>query len=287
MVSQPLDRAVAGQRLIGKVALVFGVGSVGPGWGNGRASAFLFARHGAQVFGTDIDGEAAHETLRLIAEDGGQARAAIADVTNPADVTAAVQACMEAYGRIDILMNNVGGSMPGGPVDMDPDVWMRQFDTNLHYVYHACRHVIPIMEAQFERDGRGGSIINLASIAALRHFGPDVAAYAASKAAVIKFSQVTAVQYAAKRIRVNTIVPGLMHTPLVAVRLAGQRSSGDVDQLVKQRHAQPPMGTMGSGWDVAHAALFLASDESAYVTATEIVVDGGLQAATRLPPRVT
>jgi NAD(P)-dependent dehydrogenase (short-subunit alcohol dehydrogenase family) len=271
------------KRLENKVALVFGAGSVGPGWGNGRASAVLFAREGARVFGSDLQAEAVEATADLIAEEGGDVTTTTCDITKPEEIEATVRACLDKYGRIDVLMNNVGGSMPGGPVEMTPEVWMRQFDTNLHYVYLSCKHVIPVMERQFEETGTGGSIINLASIAALRHFGPDVAAYAASKAGVIKFGQVTAVQYAPKQIRVNTIVPGLMDTPLVSVRLAGQRSGGDVEGLRASRAAQVPMGHMGTGWDVAYAALFLASDESKYITGTEIVVDGGMSKSTRPP----
>lgn len=271
------------KRLDQKVALIFGAGSVGPGWGNGRASAVLFARNGAKIFGSDLNIEAAQATADLVADEGGEAQVVACDITDPGQIETTVQACLDRFGRIDVLMNNVGGSMPGGPVEMTPEVWMRQFDTNLHYVYLSCKHVIPVMERQFAETGSGGSIINLASIAALRHFGPDVAAYAASKAGVIKFSQVTAVQYAPKMIRVNTIVPGLMDTPLVSVRLAGQRSGGDVERLRASRAAQVPMGHMGTGWDVANAALFLASDESKYITGTEIVVDGGLSKATRSP----
>ncbi|MEL6299720.1 MAG: SDR family NAD(P)-dependent oxidoreductase [Pseudomonadota bacterium] len=271
-------------RLQGKVALVFGVGSVGPGFGNGRASAIQFAREGAQLYGTDIDAAAAEETARLVRDDGGEITVSTADITREADIAAAVQACLAAYGRIDILLNNVGGSMPGGPVEMTAEVWDRQFATNIDYVFLACKHVIPVMERQFAETGNGGSIINLASIAGLRHFGPNVAAYAASKAGVIKFSQVTGVQYAAKNIRVNTIVPGLMNTPLVESRLAVRRADGDVEALKRQRDAQVPMGRMGEAWDVANAAVFLASEEARYITATEIIVDGGLSAATRLPP---
>ncbi|MEM1307391.1 MAG: SDR family oxidoreductase [Pseudomonadota bacterium] len=270
-------------RLKGKIALVFGVGSVGPGWGNGRASAVLFAREGANVFGTDIDLGAAEETQRLAADAPGEIVVQAVDITDADAIADAVTATHDQFGRIDILLNNVGGSMPGGPVEMDAATWQRQFDTNIHYVFHACKHVIPIMQRQFDEDGRGGSIINLASIAALRHFGPNVAAYAASKAGLIKFGQVTGVQYARQHIRVNTIVPGLMNTPLVETRLAGQRSGGNADALKASRDAQVPMGHMGDGWDVAHAALFLASDESKYITATEIVVDGGLSAATIQP----
>lgn len=272
-------------RLQGKVALVFGAGSVGPGWGNGRASAVLFARNGAKVLATDLDADALQATVDLIADEGGDATPMRCDITDPDAIAETVAHCVTRYGRIDVLLNNVGGSMPGGPVEMTSDVWMRQFDTNLHYVFHACKHVIPVMERQFDETGTGGSIINLASIAALRHFGPDVAAYAAAKSAVIKFGQVTGVQYAPKNIRVNTIVPGLMDTPLVSVRLAGQRADGDVAGLRQSRAAQVPMGRMGTGWDVANAALFLASDEAQYITATEIVVDGGLSKSTRLPTR--
>ncbi|MEO0729450.1 MAG: SDR family oxidoreductase [Pseudomonadota bacterium] len=270
-------------RLKDKVALIFGVGSVGPGWGNGRASAVLFAREGANVYGTDIDIEAANETARLASDAPGEMIVKPVDITDSGGIESAVSDCLNTYGRIDVLLNNVGGSMPGGPVDMDTATWLRQFDTNIHYVFQACKFVIPIMQRQFDEDGRGGSIVNLASIAALRHFGPNVAAYAASKAGLIKFGQVTGVQYARQHIRVNTIVPGLMNTPLVETRLAGQRSDGNADALKASRDAQVPMGHMGDGWDVAHAALFLASDESKYITATEIVVDGGLSAATIQP----
>ena len=129
----------------------------------------------------------------------------------------------------------------------------------------------------------GGAIVNLASIAALRFFGPDCVAYAAAKAGLIKMSQVTAVKYARDHVRVNTVVPGLMNTPLVSVRLADQRAGGDVEKLIARRHAQVPMGHMGDGWDVAHAVAFLASDEAKYITATELVVDGGLSATCVAP----
>lgn len=281
-----MNPAPIGRRLDGKVALVFGVGSVGPGWGNGRASAFVFARHGAKVFGTDLDLAAAEETGRLIAADGGTVTVVQSDVTDEQAIKSAVDQCVDTYGRIDILMNNVGGSMPGGPVEMSTEIWDKQFATNIRYVFHACKYVIPVMERQFDSGGTGGSIINLASIAALRHFGPNIAAYAASKAGIIKFTQVTAVQYAKKHIRMNTIVPGLMNTPLVEVRLAGQRAGGDVEAVRRSRHAQVPMGHMGDGWDIANTALFLASDEARYVTAAEIVVDGGLSAAAPPPPEL-
>jgi hypothetical protein len=263
-------------RLAGKVALVLGAGSVGPGWGNGRATAALFVREGAAVFGVDRSEDALAETAQSIAE--GTFACHVADVTQPDEVAALVEACLARFGRIDVLVNNVGGSAPGDPVSMAPEVWPRQLDQNLTYVFHSCKHVIPIMVRQ-----GGGAIVNLASIAALRHFGADVAAYAAAKAGLIHFSRVTAVKYAPHNVRINTVVPGLMHTPLVEVRLAGERAAGDVLKLIAARHRQVPMGRMGDGWDVAHAVLYLASDEARYVTATELVVDGGLSATCVAP----
>jgi hypothetical protein len=255
---------------------VIGAGSVGPGWGNGRATATLFAREGAAVFGVDRSESALAETAQGIPD--GAFASHVADVAVPAAVAALVEACHERFGRIDVLVNNVGGSAPGDPVSMSEEVWARQLDHNLTYVFRSCKHVIPIMVRQ-----GGGAIVNLASIAALRYFGVDVAAYAASKAGLIHFSRVTAVKYAPDNVRINTVVPGLMHTPLVEARLAGERAAGDVEKLIKARHRQVPMGRMGDGWDVAHAVLFLASDEARYVTATELVVDGGLSATCVAP----
>jgi hypothetical protein len=181
-------------------------------------------------------------------------------------------------GRIDILVNNVGGSAPGDVVSLPDEAWDRQFDTNITYVFHAMKRVVPIMAAQ-----GGGSIVNLASIAALRFFGPDCIAYAAAKAGVIKLSQVTAVKYARHGVRVNTVVPGLMHTPLVSVRLVGERDAASAEALIAARDRQVPTGKMGDAWDVAYAALFLASDEAKYVTGTELIVDGGLSATCVAP----
>ncbi len=271
------------RRLDGKVVLIVGAGSVAPGWGNGRAMCVLFAREGAKIFGGDIDLDAAKETARLVHQEGGEMTLHPVDITDEDSIRALVDQCMATYGRIDVLVNNVGGSAPGGPVDMATHVWDRQFDTNLRYVFLTCKYVLPIMEAQFEADGRGGSIVNLASIAALRHFGPNVVAYAASKAGLIKFTEVTAVQYAAKNIRLNIVIPGLMHTPLVETRLVGQRAGGDAEKLIRQRNEQPPMGRMGDAWDVAYAALYFASDESKYVTGAQIAVDGGLSATSKQP----
>lgn len=267
-------------RLDGKVALIFGAGSVGEGWGNGRATAAVMLREGARVFGTDRDEAALARTAEMAAEHG-QMQTLTCDVTDPAQIDAAVAACREAFGRIDVLVNNVGGSVPGDVVSLGSDAWQGQFSTNIDYVFETMKRVIPVM-----LDQGGGAIVNLASIAALRFFGPDCVAYAAAKAGLIKMGQVTAVKYARNHIRVNTVVPGLMNTPLVTVRLAGQRAGGDAAGLIAARDAQVPMGHMGDGWDVAHAVAFLASDEARYITATELVVDGGLQATCVAPSHV-
>jgi NAD(P)-dependent dehydrogenase (short-subunit alcohol dehydrogenase family) len=265
-------------RLEGKCALVIGAGSVGEGWGNGRATCAVMAREGATVFGTDRDAAALARTSEMI-EGGIRTRAA--DITNTQEIDALIAEAEAQMGRIDILVNNVGGSFPGDVVSLEKRAWDAQFDHNLNYVFETMKRVIPGMVSQ-----GGGAIVNLASIAALRFFGPDCVAYAASKSALITMGQMTAVKYAASHVRVNTVVPGLMHTPLVEARLATQRADGDVEALIAARHAQVPMGHMGDGWDVAEAVCFLASDAAKYITATELVVDGGLQ-ATCVAPNLT
>ena len=267
-----------GERVKDKVALVLGAGAVGPGWGNGKATAVLLAREGARVFGVDRNPDALAETKSIIDAEGGVFVGRAADVTRPEELDALVAACLERFGRIDVLVNNVGGSAPGDAVALAEEVWAGQFEHNLTYVFRSCKRVIPVMVRQ-----GGGAIVNLASIAALRYFGADVAAYAAAKAALIQFSRVTAVKYAPRNVRLTTVVPGLMDTPLVKARLAGERAGGDAERLIAARHRQVPMGRMGDGWDVAHAVLFLASDEARYITATELVVDGGLSATCVAP----
>jgi NAD(P)-dependent dehydrogenase (short-subunit alcohol dehydrogenase family) len=261
---------VAG-RLEGKIAFISGAGSVGPGWGNGRATAVLFAREGAKVFGVDRNPDAMAETAQRIQEAGGEFVQATCDATDSASVAQAIEACRQRFGRIDILVNNVGGSAAGGPVELAEEVWDTQIAVNLKSVFLTCKHVLPIMEAQ-----GGGAIVNVASTSGIRFTGSAQVAYAASKAGVIQLSKVVAVQYASKGIRVNTVVPGQMHTPLVEARLAGQRAGGDVEKLLAQRLARIPMGFAGDGRDTANAILYLASDDARFVTGTELVVDGGM-----------
>ena len=259
------------QRLQDRVAIVTGAGSVGPGWGNGRAVAVRFAEEGARVFAVDRDLDRLAETVALVREGGGTIATHQGDVTQPDAVAAMVSACLDAFGRIDVLVNNAGGSAPGGPVEMSEEVWDAQVDLNLKSVFLTCKHVLPVMERQ-----AGGAIVNIASTSGVRWTGAAQVAYAATKAGVIQLSRVVAVQYAPKGIRVNTVVPGQLHTPMVEVRLAKQRAGGDVEALLRQRQARIPMRFMGDGRDTANAALFLASDEARFITGTEIVVDGGM-----------
>ena len=261
--------------LAGKVALVTGVGSVGTGWGNGKATATLLARQGASVFGIDVNDEAAAETRAIIEGEGGTCAVLHADMTDAASVASAFAACAERFGGLDILVNNVGGSHPGGAADMPEEVWDRQIDFNLKTAFLGCKHAVPLMEAR-----GGGAIVNLSSIAGLRMLaGRAHIAYSAAKAGVIGLSKSVAIQGAKSGIRCNTVVPGLMHTPLVEARLLGQLGANDAQALIARRNAQVPMGRMGDAWDVAYAVLFLVSDEARYVTGQEIVVDGGMAAA--------
>lgn len=261
--------------LTGKTALVTGCGSSAPGWGNGKAIATLLARQGASVVGVDRDTEAAAETARIIHGEGFACHVETADITNAESVASLIDRMMQREGRIDILINNVGRSEPGGPAELTEAVWDEQLDINLKTAFLMCHHVLPLMAKQ-----RSGAVVNVASVAGLRYVGKPQVAYSAAKAGLIQFSKTTGVLYAAQGVRMNCVVPGLMATPLVK-RLADKYAGGDYDGFVETRNRQVPMGYMGDAWDVAHAALFLVSDEARYVTATEIVVDGGFTAATR------
>jgi NAD(P)-dependent dehydrogenase (short-subunit alcohol dehydrogenase family) len=271
MNTATLNTPLVAGRLAGKVAFVTGAGSVGPGWGNGRAIAVRFAQEGARVFAVDRDTERMQETVRLVEEAGGEIATAQCDVTQSTSIGEVAAACVARFGRIDVLVNNVGGSAAGGPVEMAEETWDAQIDHNLKSVFLACKHVLPLMEAQ-----AAGAIVNIASTSGLRWTGSAQVAYASTKAGVMQFSRVVAVQYAKAGIRVNTVVPGQLYTPMVDVRLARQRTGGDVTALLQQRQSRIPLPFMGDGRDTANAALFLASDEARFITGAEIVVDGGM-----------
>ena len=267
--------------LVGKVAVVAGAGSVGPRdstvWGNGKATAVLLARQGATVFALDIDDDALAETRSIIEAEGGTCVAHHCDMMVAAEVQDMVHCCVNRFKQIDILINNVGGSAPGDPVGMAEEVWDRQIDLNLKTAFLGCKYVLPVMVEQGK-----GTIVNIASVAGMRNdflSGRSHVGYSAAKAGVIQLSRSVAGTYAKQGIRVNTVVPGLMHTPLVEHRLARTVGGNDTQKLLDARNAAVPMGHMGDAWDVAHAVLFLVSDEARFITATEIVVDGGSTAA--------
>jgi NAD(P)-dependent dehydrogenase (short-subunit alcohol dehydrogenase family) len=267
--------------MAGKVAIVAGAGSVGPAggsiYGNGKATAVLLARQGAAVFLVDVNEPAMAETRGIIEGEGGVCAAHRCDMMVAAEVREMVQACLGRFKKIDILVNNVGGSAPGDPVAMSEEVWDRQIDFNLKTAFLGCKYVLPVMIEQGK-----GAVVNIASVAGMRNdflSGRSHVGYSAAKAGVIQLSRSVAGTYAKKGIRVNTVVPGLMHTPLVEYRLAAAVGGNDAQALIEKRNAAVPMGHMGNAWDVAHAVLFLASDEARFITATEIVVDGGSIAA--------
>lgn len=262
--------------LQGKVVLITGVGQAQDPrfWGNGAAAARLFARLGAKVFGCDVDLEAAEYARQRILEEGSDISVVRADVTQTSDVQALVAACLEKHGRIDILVNNVGKSERGDPADMAEEVWDSQIAVNLSSAYLCCRYVLPHLVEQ-----GSGSVVNISSIAGLRYIGKPQVAYSACKAGLIQFTKTTAVVYAEKGIRLNTVVPGLIHTPLVT-RLADKYAGGDYETFVTQRNKAVPMGRMGTALDVAAAVVFLASSQARYVTGQEIVVDGGITSTT-------
>ena len=260
--------------LNGKTAIVTGCGSEGEGWGNGRAIATLLARQGAKVIGTDLNYKAAKNTQDFILKENNECEIYEVNMCNKKDVDSFFKNVTKQHEKINILVNNVGRSEPGDPEVMDYDVWREQFSTNLDTAFFAIKQIIPIMK----KIG-GGSIVNISSVAGMRYVGKPQVGYSASKAALMQMTKTTAIIHAENKIRLNCVVPGLMHTPLVE-RLANKYADGKYEEFVKTRNNQVPMKKMGSSFDVANAVLFLASDEAKYITGTEIVVDGGLTATT-------
>src|SRR5262245_19594954 len=259
-------------RLAGKTAVVIGAGQgPGEGMGNGRATALRFAQEGAKVMAVDRDLASAEETASLVAQAGGDCIAVEADVTREATLVAVVTTAQERWGRIDILHYNVGVSIAGGDaplLDFTEDAFDRINAINLRGAIMACKHVIPVMRRQ-----RSGAIIMISSLAALEKY-PFVA-YKATKAAMIAFTQQVAIQNAEYGIRANAILPGLMDTPM-AVDTRARVSGKSRAQVAAERDARVPLRRkMGTAWDVANAALFLASNEANFITGVALLVDGG------------
>jgi NAD(P)-dependent dehydrogenase (short-subunit alcohol dehydrogenase family) len=258
-------------RLAGKVAIIVGAGQTpGETIGNGRATAILFAREGAKVLAVDRNLESAEETAELVRKENGICKAACADVTRESECKAFVDACVNEYGRIDVLHNNVGiGTGDGGLSQLTEETWDHVYDVNVKSAFFACKHSVPVMRKQ----GGGGAIINVSSIASICSVG--LFAYKTSKAALNAFTHALAMANAKYGIRANAILPGLMNTPM-AIESISQSRGVEKDQLVRMRDAMVPLGAkMGTAWDVAHAALFLASDEAKFITGVLLPVDGG------------
>jgi hypothetical protein len=260
-------------RLRDKAAIVFGAGSSGPGWGNGKAAAVAYAREGARVACLDVVHEAAEETAAIIREEGGHALALTADVTAIGSVEAAVAGTLAEFGRIDILHNNVGVVHMGGPVELSEEKFAAAVDLNIGSVYRTSKAVIPHMLRQ-----GGGAIINISSLAAIRWTGYPYFAYYLTKAAVNQATVAIALQYARNNIRANCLVVGLLDTPLIYKQISSQYASREA--MVAARNAAVPLGRMGTAWDVANAAVFLASDEAQFITGVCLPVDGGQSCAT-------
>ncbi|HVU00406.1 MAG TPA: SDR family NAD(P)-dependent oxidoreductase [Polyangiaceae bacterium] len=266
-------------RLSNKVALVVGAGQTpGDTIGNGRATAILFAREGARVLAVDRNEASAEETAELVRKEGGTCRVVRADVTKEADVKSMVERCVAEFGRIDVLHNNVGVGTGDNGVDvLSEEAWDGIYAVNAKSVFFACKHAIPVM-----REQRSGVILNVSSIASIcaTPISAHLTAYKSSKAAVNAMTQGLAIANASYGIRVNAILPGLMNTPMAIESLAS-RLQVDKGTLVAARDKMVPLGEkMGTAWDVAYAALFLASDEAKFITGALLPVDGGQSART-------
>lgn len=266
-----------GRDLAGRVAVVLGAGSIGAGWGIGKAICLLYARAGAHVVAADRDLSAAQETRDLILREGGSAEAVCVDVSDDDGLVAGLAAAGAARGGIDILYFNVGIGKAGPSTETSAAEWRRISDANLTALHVAATAVLPGMRAR-----RRGVILATASIAGLRDVGYPHLAYGATKAALIQYLRLLAVENAPYGIRANTIVPGLIDTPRIEKTVAGAYAGG-LDRMKALRASQCPLGRMGTAFDVAEAALFLASDRAAYVTGTELLIDGGLAATARGP----
>ena len=257
-------------RLNGKVAIVFGAGCMEAGWTNGAATAVAYAREGAKIVAVDVNPEACARTAKAIREEGGEVLEVTADVTQAEQVKAAVDAGMAAFGTIDILHNNVALNSPGGPVELEEAMWDSIMAINVKSLFLACKYVIPIFQAK-----GGGVITNISSIAGVTYYGRPTIAYASSKAALNQFTRAVAAQHGPQNIRCNAVLPGSIDTPRSYKQLH-TIWKGDVEKMNRVRSQAVPLRRLGSPWDVANAAVFLASDEANYITGVVLAVDGGV-----------
>jgi len=248
-------------RLKDKVAIVTGAGSIGPGMGNGKATAILFAREGAKVACVDVNLDAAEETVTMIKSEGGEATAIQADVTKESDAKKLVEATISKYGKLDVLFNNVGGAWGSTGLKVTVEEWDATMDLNLKSVMLVCKYAAP----EITKNG-GGTIVNNASMAAYHSHG--IYAYSASNAGVIALTRCLAAGLAKDNIRVNCVAPGLMDTPLVVPIMTEKRIRRVAEQVPLKRH--------GKAEETAYTVLFLASPESSYITGQTILIDGGL-----------
>ena len=257
-------------RLEGKVAIVTGAGSSGPGFGTGKATSILFAREGARVLLVDRVAQAAEETLATIREEGGEASVFEADVTSAEDCEAMAAAAVDRYGALHVLFNNVGIGGPGSPAEVEEEVWDRVLDVNLKSMMLGTKYAVPKMI-----QAGSGSIINISSIVGLRAGGSGSSIpYAASKAGIIGMTASMAVNLGRDNIRVNCIAPGHLYTPMVARNMT--------DEMRDLRRRAGPLGTEGTAWDIAWTNVFLASDESRWISGVTLPIDAGLLATTPL-----
>jgi NAD(P)-dependent dehydrogenase (short-subunit alcohol dehydrogenase family) len=257
--------------LTNRVIFVSGGGSAGPGWSIGRASCVTYARLGAKVCVVDRDQASAEETTRIILDEGGIAATFVGDVSEEDEVKRLFSEARKQFGPIDVLHHNVGIGKVGGPMETSAEDFDRIHKVNVRSLLLAAQDVLPEMVA------RGtGNIIAISSVAGMRYLGYPHLAYSVTKAANTQFIRMIAQQYADKGIRANTVVPGLIDTPRIANTVAKMFSENGLDEARAARDRQVPMGHSGSAWNVAHACAFLVSDAAAYITGTELVIDGGL-----------
>jgi NAD(P)-dependent dehydrogenase (short-subunit alcohol dehydrogenase family) len=259
-------------RLVDRTVIVAGGGAIGEGMSNGRAAALTYAREGARVLVADLDRASALETQELIRAEGGVCDIYVGDLSVASNVEAMVAHCLQSLGgAIDVLHNNIGIIRVGGPVELAEADWDLVVTVNLKTLYLAAKCVLPVMEKQ-----QSGVITNIGSLAGLRFTGLPMIAYSTTKGAIPAFTRSLALQYAASGIRANCIHPGVIDTPLQTSTDDAYGAGGDAEALRARREATIPVGRFGSPFDIANAAVFLASPEAQYITGTELVVDGGL-----------